>query len=88
MDELPFRLQGKIYTLKERESFEILEEIILEICNVRPFRLAELGSILGKGDNYLSRKYLKPLIESDKLKFLHSDMINHPNQAYEKKNIN
>lgn len=88
MDELPFRLQGKIYTLKERESFEILEEIILEICNVRPFRLAELGSILGKGDNYLSRKYLKPLIDSDKLKFLHSDMINHPNQAYEKKNIN
>lgn len=88
LDELPFRLQGKIYNLKERESFEILEEIILEICNVRPFRLAELGSILGKGDNYLSRKYLKPLIESDKLKFLHSDMINHPNQAYEKKNIN
>lgn len=85
LDELPFRLQGKIYHLKERESFEILEEIIVEICSIRAFRLAELGSILGKGDNYLSRKYLKPLMESDKLKFLHSDMINHPNQAYKKK---
>ena len=85
MDELPFRLQGKIFQMKERESFEILEEIIVEICSIRPFRLAELGSILGKGDNYLSRKYLKPLMENEKLKFLHSDMINHPNQAYMKK---
>ncbi len=85
MEELPFRLQGKIFQMKERESFEILEEIILDICSVRPYRLAELGSILGKGDNYLSRKYLKPLVESEKLKFLHSDMINHPYQAYERK---
>lgn len=85
MDELPFRLQGKIFQMKERESFETLQEIIVEICSIRPFKLAELGSVLGKGDNYLSRKYLKPLVESDKLKFLHSDMINHPYQAYEKK---
>lgn len=85
MDELPFRIQGRIFHMKERESNEILQEILIEICSIRAFRLAELASILGKGDNYLSRKYLKPLVESDKLKFLHSDMINHPNQAYEKK---
>lgn len=85
IEELPIRLQGKIYKMKERESSEIIEEIIIEICSIRPFKLAELGSILGKGDNYLSRKYMKPLMENDKLKFLHSDMINHPNQAYESK---
>lgn len=83
LDELPFRIQGRIHKMKERESVEIIEEIILGICSVRPRKLAELASILGKGDNYLSRKYLKPLMEKDKLKFLHSDMINHPNQAYE-----
>jgi hypothetical protein len=71
--------------LKERESTEIMEEIILEICSIRPFKLAELGCILGKGDNYLSRKYMKSLIEKDKLKFLHSDMVNHPSQAYQSK---
>lgn len=82
LDELPFRIQGRIYQMKERESPEMLEQIILEISRIRPYKLAELASILGKGDNYLSRKYLKRLIESGKLKFLHSDMINHPNQAY------
>ena len=82
MDELPYRIQGKIYHMKERESPEMLEQIILDICKIRQFKLAELASILGKGDNYLSRKYLKRLIEGGKLKFLHTDMINHPNQAY------
>lgn len=82
LDELPFRLQGKIYQMRGREATDTLENIIIEICTVRPFKLAELGSILGKGDNYLSRKYLKPLIDKNKLKFLHADMINHPNQAY------
>lgn len=82
LDELPFRLQGKIYQMRGRETIDTLESIIIEICSIRPFRLAELGSILNKGDNYLSRKYLKPLIDKNKLKFLHGDMINHPNQAY------
>jgi ATP-dependent DNA helicase RecG len=82
MDELPFRIQGRIHEMKERQSPEMLELIILEICKIRPFKLAELASILGKGDNYLSRKYLKRLIDCGKLKFLHTDMINHPSQAY------
>ena len=82
IEELPFRVQGKVSAMKERESLEIMQEIILEVCKVRPFKLAELASILNKGDNYLSRKYLKPLMDAEKLEFLHTDMINHPNQAY------
>lgn len=82
LDELPFKLQSKIYHMRERETPEILENIILEICSNRAYKLAELGSLLNKGDNYLSRKYLKPLIDRNKLKFLYNDMVNHPNQAY------
>jgi ATP-dependent DNA helicase RecG len=82
VDELPFRVQGKIFQMRERESAEILVNIILEICTIRPYKLAELGSLLNKGDNYLSRKYLKPLVDRNKLKFQYPDMINHPNQAY------
>jgi ATP-dependent DNA helicase RecG len=83
-EELPIKLQAEIYNMKERGSTEVIEKIILEICKVRPFKLVELACILNKGDNYLSRKYLKPLIEKNKLKFLFSDMVNHPNQAYSK----
>ena len=75
-------MQGKVSAMKERESLEIMQEIILEVCKVRPFKLAELASILNKGDNYLSRKYLKPLTDAEKMEFLHTDMINYPNQAY------
>ncbi len=85
LEELPIRIQAKIYNIKERENLEIMQDIILEVGNIRPYKLAELGSILNKGDNYLSRKYLKPLMDSHKLEFLHSDMINHPNQAYKTK---
>lgn len=88
LEDLPILIQAKIYKMKERENLEIVQEIILEICAIRPFRLAELGSILNKGDNYISRKYLKPLMDLHKLEFLHSDMINHPNQAYQTKKGN
>jgi ATP-dependent DNA helicase RecG len=82
MDELPSTLQSKIHHMRGREIPEILENIILDICSNRAYKLAELGSLLNKGDNYLSRKYLKPLIDKNKLKFLYNDMVNHPNQAY------
>lgn len=62
-----------------------MQEIILSIFQVRPFKLTELASILNKADNYLSRKYIKVLIENEKLEFLYADMINHPNQAYKLK---
>jgi ATP-dependent DNA helicase RecG len=37
---------------------------------------------LQKDDNYLSRKYLKPMIDSFELRFQYPEMINHPDQAY------
>ena len=83
LTELPSEVQFKISELKERESNPLkLKEVIKDICNIRPFKLVEIASLLQKGDNYLSRKYLKPMIDSAELRFQYPEMINHPDQAY------
>lgn len=35
-----------------------------------------------KDDNYLSREFIKPMIESGKLNYKYPEMRNHPHQAY------
>ena len=61
---------------------EIMEGIILEICTIKPYKSSELAEILGKREDYLKRKFLGKLIASKNLKYLHPEMINHPEQAY------
>lgn len=83
LDELPDDLKIKISEMKERESNLIkVKEIIKEICSIRPLKLVEIASLLQKGDNYISRKYLKPMIDSGELRFQFPEMINHPDQTY------
>lgn len=83
LKELHDDIQSKIFELKERESNpQKIKEILNSICINRPYKLVEIASLLQKGDNYLSRKYLKPMINTGELQFLYPEMINHPEQAY------
>ncbi len=83
LNELPEFLRLRLKNLKERERDSArMREMIKEICEIRPFKLYELASLFQKGDNYLSRKYLKPMLDNDDLNFNYPDMINHPDQAY------
>jgi ATP-dependent DNA helicase RecG len=83
LKELPEELEIRILDLKERESNPLkVKEVIKEICSLKPRKLVEIASILQKGDNYISRKYLKPMIDSGELRFQFPEMINHPDQAY------
>lgn len=83
LKELPEELQLRIFELKERENNpKKLKVIIKDICAIRPFKLVEIASLLQKGDNYISRKYLKPMIDLSELRFQFPEMINHPEQAY------
>lgn len=83
LNELSLELKTRISELKGRESnLQKMQEVIKDICEIRPYKLVEIASLLQKGDNYLSRKYLKPMIDSSELHFLHQEMTNHPEQAY------
>jgi ATP-dependent DNA helicase RecG len=83
LKEMPEDIQQKVLGMKDRESnLQKVREIIIELCSVRPLRLAEIASLLQKGDNYISRKYLRPMIDSGELRFQFPEMINHPDQTY------
>ncbi|MBU1720793.1 MAG: putative DNA binding domain-containing protein [Bacteroidetes bacterium] len=83
LSELPDSLRESISSLNKRErDLGKIIDLIIEICRIRPFQLMELSSILQKGDNYVSRKFLRPMIEKGELKFFHPEMISHPEQAY------
>lgn len=80
---LPEEIQLAIKTLGKRvNDAEVLKSLILKICSIRPFKSTDLAEILGKREDYLKRKFLGEMISSKELKYLHPEMINHPEQAY------
>ena len=79
-------LKLKIADLGQRvNDMEKLKIIIMEICTDQYFKSTEIARILSKHDDYLKRKFLKPMIESAALEYQYLEMPNHPHQAYTKK---
>ena len=76
-------LKNRISELKQREhDHEKVESIVLEICQTQFAKATHVAQLLNKGEDYIKRKYLSPMIKEGKLTYLHPDMINHPEQAY------
>ncbi len=81
-------LKEKILSLKTRERDpEKIKVIIEELCKDAPLKLTDLSVILQKDENWISRTYIKPLIDEERLIYTYPTMVNHPNQSY-KKNSN
>lgn len=68
---------GKRVTDKEK-----VNQFILKLCQWKPHKLSQIAQYLNKGDNHVSREYIKPLLDSKKLSYTIPEMINHPDQAY------
>lgn len=75
-------LQDRLLMLGSRSNAEETKELVLEICADGPKTLQELALIFQKTENWLSRGYLKPLLDEKRLTYLHESMPNHPDQAY------
>jgi len=83
LEYIPENIQLEIKTLGKRvNDAVILKNLILKICLIKPFKSTELAEILGKREDYIKRKFLGEMITAKQLKYLHPEMINHPNQAY------
>lgn len=84
LEALPKETQILIEQLGARESDkERINKVILAICQNREYKLNELSIILERKENYLSRTFIKPLIDIKKLEYTISRMINHPDQSYQ-----
>lgn len=81
--EIDEKLQMEIDNLKQREHDpDKIKSIIMEICRDRYLSAREISKLLNKGEDYIKRKYLSEMIKNRELVYLHTEMINHPDQAY------
>jgi len=81
--DMPSVLQAEILQLRKREQDpKKIQAIILKICSIRPMKSEELAIIFQKREDYIRKKYLTPLLEQNKIKYLYPEMLKHPDQAY------
>jgi ATP-dependent DNA helicase RecG len=66
---------------KEIKSFRI-DEIILNLCAIKPLTLEELSELLNSQMDPLLKKYISRLLKERKLELLYLEQVNHPKQAY------
>lgn len=60
-----------------------LRAAVVEVCRIRPWRPAELASVLGLGRaDKLVARHLSPMVAAGLLERTHPDSPNHPEQAY------
>ncbi len=75
-------LKADLAALKPRISDPSeVEVLVLALCK-SPRSVASLSKLLGRNEDYLLRRYLKPLIDAGRLTRLFPDLPNHPSQAY------
>lgn len=60
----------------------IVRQTIVELCRVRPLRLAELARLLSREPKALRQQYLNSLLDEGQLRYLYPGEPTHPHQAY------
>lgn len=60
----------------------IIREILVDLCKEKYFKASDIAKLLSKREDYIKRKYLKPMIDEGELSYKYPEMINHPEQAY------
>ena len=79
---LPARIKQILDSLGKKSTQQEMEDSIIAICKWKPHTLEQLAHILGRDEKHLSRTYIKPLREQNKIQYTIPDMPNHPQQAY------
>ncbi|MBB5324092.1 hypothetical protein HNQ34_001184 [Anoxybacillus tepidamans] len=70
---------------KKRLHPNIMEQIILQLCAIRPLMLKELAHLLDRTSDGLRNNYLAKLLEEGKIQLKYPEQPNHPRQAYKAK---
>ncbi|MBV7271651.1 hypothetical protein JMF89_04010 [Clostridiaceae bacterium UIB06] len=73
---------AKLAINKKRLDVNTMDNIIVEMCRVKPMELKELSKLLNRNDVGLRNNYLNRLVKENRLKLLYPGQINHPKQAY------
>ncbi|MFV0505446.1 MAG: ATP-binding protein [Bacteroidales bacterium] len=75
-------LKEKIGQLKNREhNHDKVKDIVRELCKDDCVNAGTISKLLKKGEVYVRRKFLTPMIKNKELVYLSPEMIKHPYQA-------
>jgi ATP-dependent DNA helicase RecG len=61
---------------------EVVREIILRLCRVRPMGAEEIAASLGRTRPYVSSFFLGPMVRDGELAYLYPEAPAHPLQKY------
>jgi len=67
---------------KKRLHPTIMEQMILQLCSIKPLMLKELAHLLDRTADGLRNNYLAKLLEEGKVQLKYPEQPNHPRQAY------
>ena len=67
---------------KKRLHPTIMEQMILQLCAIKPLMLKELAHLLDRTADGLRNNYLAKLLEEGKVQLKYPEQPNHPRQAY------
>lgn len=79
---LPADLTAAVDGLGERANPAEVKPVIRQLCMWRPLRAEEIAAILQRGQPYVTRTYLTPMVRDGDLEFVYPDQPAHPQQAY------
>lgn len=75
------KLLDEIADLKQRASSNIIMDLIVRLCLIKPHSAKELSQIFNRSRIWMLKNFINPLLDKGMLKRIHQDP-NNPNQAY------
>nr|WP_236928637.1 ATP-binding protein [Glaesserella parasuis] len=82
LDDKPTKLDELLEDLGNRSSFEQISIVIAMLCLEQPCSAEFIAEKLNRNQQYVSKNYLKELIDSWYLTYIYPEQPNHPEQAY------
>lgn len=83
LELIPEHIRIRIKAIKKRENdTEKIKLIIEDICENTPSSLQQIATLLDRDENWISRTYLKPMMEEKRIALTIPEMPQHPNQMY------
>lgn len=79
---LPADLEKSLTALKKRVPQPEMEELVWRLCHWRSLATDELAQLLGRNRNYVTNRFLTPMLRASRLEMTIPDQPNHPQQQY------
>ncbi len=67
---------------KEENRKDLIRDLILELCKIKPRSSSQLATLLNRKKKYLLEEYIKPLMNEKLLEYTIPERPNDPSQAY------